>query len=106
MVRSCTHGTKLARRLDEHAGTYMTTKASITRVYSPLKGLSPRTLSSPFKGLHRGRVGLPPKSRKILIFAVFGRGEARGARKILPRGVGTLSTPGKPNCGNFIFRDF
>ena len=40
------------------------------------------------------------------MFAIFGRGEARGARNILPRGVGTLSTPGKPNSGNFIFRHF
>ena len=36
----------------------------------------------------------------------FGRGEARGARKILPRGVGTLSTPGKPNFEIFIVRQF
>ena len=31
---------------------------------------------------------------------------ARGARKILPWCVGTLSTPGKPNSENFIFRRF
>ena len=40
------------------------------------------------------------------IFAVSGRREAGNARKMMPQGVGTLSTPNKPNSGNFIFRHF
>ena len=50
--------------------------------------------------------GPTPKIQQNLHFAVFGRGGTDKAREILPRGVGTLSTPGKPNSGNFIFRHF
>ena len=32
-----------------------------------------------------------------------GPGDPGNARKMTPRGVGTFSTPGKPNSGNFIF---
>ena len=72
----------------------------------PFSRAIPRTLYILFIRLHRARAGVPQKSNKIWIFAVLGRGGTDKAREILPPGVKTLSTPGKPNSGNFIFRHF
>ena len=51
-------------------------------------------------GVKRGK----PQILKASVFASLGRLETTDASKILPRGVGTLSTPGKPTSENFIFR--
>ena len=53
-----------------------------------------------------GGRGVTPKSLKILIFAKYGRLEAGNTCKMMPQGVGSFSTPGKPLPRNLIFRQF
>ena len=40
------------------------------------------------------------------VFALYANWEALEAREILLRGLGTISTPGKPDSENFMFGTF
>ena len=46
------------------------------------------------------------KIQKFQIFGLYGSWEAGNGCKMMPRGVGTFSTPGQPIPGNSIFQFF
>ena len=70
-----------------------------------MKGPSPLTtwVICPYRGLPRTW----PKSRgEITDFAIYGSWEGLDGCKMMPRGVGSFSTPGKPTSEKFMFCHF
>ena len=76
--------------------------------HTKFHGWSPGPIG-PFKGNNRGNKGKPTKIYNFdekSDFALYGRWEALVTCKILPRGLGTISTPGKHISEKSLFLMF